>query len=204
MSDPVVRPADPDDPDDAAALVRIYAHWVEHSVVTFDVEPRTAADWTARLRAAAATGHPVLLAVDPDGTVLGYAGAAGWGSKPGYFWTVEDSVYLAPEAVGRGVGRVLLAALVAALRDAGFRQVVAVIADSGSTASARLHRELGFVPTGRLHGFGWKHGRWIDVDLLQLDLRPGQPPAPSTGSTTAATSDPSSRGDRGPAGSYHL
>lgn len=161
-----IRPADP---DDAAALAAIYAHWVEHSVVTFDTEAPGVADWTERLDAAAEAGHPVLVGVE-DGVVVGYASVSAWKPKLAYRWTVEDSVYVAPTALGGGRGRALLTALIPATRDSGFRRIVALVADAGSPASVTLHEELGFVSVGRMSQIGWKHDRWVDVDLLQLDL----------------------------------
>jgi L-amino acid N-acyltransferase YncA len=104
--------------------------------------------------------------------VCGYAYATPWRPKPAYRHTVEDTVYISPAHTGRGLGRALLAALLTGCEQAGARQVIAVIADTGSDASAALHRRLGFTPAGRLRRVGYKHGRWIDTLLMQRELGP--------------------------------
>jgi phosphinothricin acetyltransferase len=104
------------------------------------------------------------------GSTTGYAYAAPWRPKPAYRHTVEDSVYLAPDRTGRGLGRRLLDALLTRCAQAGVRQVVAVIADTGDGASVALHRSFGFADVGRLTGVGRKHGRWVDTVLMQCDL----------------------------------
>jgi L-amino acid N-acyltransferase YncA len=105
-----------------------------------------------------------------DGHVVGYAYASPWRPKPAYRHTVEDSVYVAPGWSGRGVGSALLGSLLDACARAGVRQVVAVIADTGSDASAALHRRFGFARVGRLTAVGHKHGRWVDTVLMQRSL----------------------------------
>jgi phosphinothricin acetyltransferase len=108
--------------------------------------------------------------VQAAGTVCGYAYASPWRPKPAYRYTVEDTVYISPGYTGRGLGSALLAGLLAGCAEAGAHQVIAVIADTGSDASAALHRRFGFVPAGRLSEVGRKHGRWIDTVLMQRDL----------------------------------
>jgi L-amino acid N-acyltransferase YncA len=103
-------------------------------------------------------------------TVVGYAYGGPWKERAAYRHTVENAIYLAPEARGRGVGRLLLDALLAACARAGVRQVIAVIADSGDPASARLHARSGFRMVGRLEQVGFKHGRWVDTVLMQRSL----------------------------------
>ena len=158
----------PADATDAPAIAAVYAHWVENSVVTFDVEAPSAADWRGRMRTAEEAGHPFLVGRE-DGRVVGYAAATAWKPKPAYRYTVENSVYLAPDALGGGRGRALLERLVVDCRDAGLHRIVALIAD-GSAASGTLHASLGFRPVGRMEQVGWKHGRWVDVDVLELAL----------------------------------
>ena len=172
-----IRPADR---ADAPAIAAIYAHWVERTVVTFDVEAPSVTEWERRLADAAEHRHPVLVGCEDgeNGAVVGYAAVSAWKPKPAYRWSVENSVYLAPSAVGGGRGRALLERLITATRDAGFRQIVALVADAGSPASLVLHRSLGFVTVGRMRRIGHKHDRWIDVDVLQLDLTPGPGPHP--------------------------
>jgi L-amino acid N-acyltransferase YncA len=167
---PVVRPAVP---ADAEAVAEIFAHYVVTSVATFEEVPPTAADWRRRLGELSRQNLPFLVALG-TGTVLGYAYASPWRPKPGYRYTVEDTVYISPGHTGRGVGSALLAGLLAGCADAGARQVIAVIADTGSDASAALHRRFGFAEAGRLSGVGRKHGRWIDTVLMQRDLGAGR------------------------------
>jgi len=163
---PRIRPATA---RDAAAVAAIYAHWVEHSVATFDLEAHDAAWWTAKLTDLAGAGWPFLVAEDDD-EVLGFAYLAPWRPKPAYRQTVEDTIYLAPGRTGRGTGRALLGALLERGRAAGVRQVVPVVTDSGDPSSVRLHEAFGFVEAGRLRAVGFKHGRWLDTLLLQADL----------------------------------
>ncbi len=161
-----IRPATA---DDAATIAGIYAHYVEHSVATFDLESPDAAWWTAKLADLAAAGWPFLVA-EADGELLGFAYLAPWRVKPAYRQTVEDTIYLAPGRTGRGTGRALLGALLERGRAVGVRQVIAVVTDSGDPSSVRLHGANGFVEAGRLRAVGFKHGRWLDTLLLQADL----------------------------------
>lgn len=158
---------------DLGRVAEIFAHYVTHSVVTFETEPPTVADWQARLDSLAGKGLPFLVA-RTGGEVAGYGYVSPWRPKPAYRHTVEDTVYLAPGATGRGLGRRLLAELLARAGQAGARQMVAVIADAGadSEASIALHRALGFAHAGRLTAVGHKHGGWIDTVLMQRGLTP--------------------------------
>jgi L-amino acid N-acyltransferase YncA len=155
--------------DDLATVAEIFAHYVLRSVATFEETPPSVRDWQGKFDAATEHRLPFLVA-EADRRVVGYAYASPWRPKPAYRHTVEDSVYLSPDWTGRGLGRLLLAELIARSQRAGARQMVAVIADSGDPASATLHRRLGFADAGRLARVGFKHGRWIDTLLLQRDL----------------------------------
>jgi L-amino acid N-acyltransferase YncA len=166
----VVRTAVPADADEVAD---IFAHYVVTSVATFEEVAPSAADWRGRLEDLAGRNLPFLVA-DADGSVCGFAYASPWRPKPAYRHTVEDTVYLSPGHTGRGIGSDLLGALLDGCAAAGARQVIAVIADTGSDASAALHRRFGFTQAGRLSGVGRKHGRWIDTLLMQKDLRAGR------------------------------
>jgi L-amino acid N-acyltransferase YncA len=163
----VVRAAAPADLADVAA---IYAHYVTTSVTTFEEVPPTQADWRLRLDDLTGRKLPFLVAEAADRSVGGYAYASPWRPKPAYRYTVEDTVYVSPAHTGRGLGRALLSELLAACSDAGARQVIAVIADTGSDASLALHRRLGFAQAGRLSSVGRKHGRWLDTVLMQREL----------------------------------
>ncbi|MFC0531404.1 GNAT family N-acetyltransferase [Phytohabitans kaempferiae] len=173
-----IRSATPADLDTVAG---IYGHYVEHTVATFDTTPLTVDQWRAKLADLTARGLPFLVA-DEGGGPVGFAYAGPWRPKPAYLHTVEDTIYLAPGYTGKGLGAALLDALLDACVAAGVRQVVAVIADTGSDASAALHRRLGFSDAGRLAGVGNKHGRWVDTLLMQRDL---------TGAPTSAPLDSS-------------
>ena len=166
--DPVVGPATP---ADLERVADIFAHYVWNTAATFEEIPPTVADWHRRLDDLAGLGLPFLVA-RAGGEVAGYAYAGPWRRKPAYRHTVEDSVYLAADRTGQGLGRALLGPLLTRCADAGVRQVVAVIADAGADASVALHRSLGFVDAGRLTAVGRKHGRWIDTVLMQRDLGP--------------------------------
>ena len=167
---PVVRTAVPADAEPVAA---IFAHYVTTSVATFEEVAPTAAAWRQRFDDLAARNLPFLVAeAEPDASVCGFAYASPWRPKPAYRHTVKDTVYLSPGHTGRGIGSALLGTLLAGCADTGARQVIAVIADTGSDASAALHRRLGFTQAGRLSGVGRKHGRWIDTVLMQKDLGP--------------------------------
>jgi phosphinothricin acetyltransferase len=183
---PVVRPAIPADTEQIAA---IFAHYVATSVATFEEVPPTAADWRRRLGELGRQNLPFLVAEVSQGsqgghggqegdagrdtgTVCGYAYASPWRPKPAYRYTVEDTVYISPGHTGRGLGSALLGGLLDGCAAAGVRQVIAVIADTGSDVSAALHRRFGFTEAGRLHGVGRKHGRWIDTVLMQRELGP--------------------------------
>ena len=161
-----VRPALP---SDLAALADIYAHYVTGSVATFELDPPDAQEWLRRLGAITEAGLPFLV-TERDGAVAGYAYCAPWKSRPAYRATVEDSVYVAPWAVGRGCGTELMAALLEACREVGVREVIAVIADSGDSASVQLHHRFGFIDAGRLTRVGHKHDRFIDTVLMQRSL----------------------------------
>ncbi|MFC5834680.1 GNAT family N-acetyltransferase [Nonomuraea insulae] len=164
----IIRPALP---ADLKAVAEIFEHYVSHTVITFEQTPPPAADWQRRLDDLAARGMPFLVA-ERSGDVAGYAYAGPWRAKPAYRYTVENSIYLAPDLTGMGLGSALLGALVDRCAAAGFRRMIAVIADSGSRASLTLHERFGFTHAGRLTGVGHKHGRWIDTVLMERALTP--------------------------------
>lgn len=164
-----IRPTAPGDLD---AVGEIYAHHVRTSVATFELTPPDRSEWLQRLRTVVAHRLPFLTAT-LDGEVAGYAYCAPWKTRPAYRHTVEDSVYVAPHAVGRGVGGRLLDALLTECARSGVREVIAVIVDADGAASLALHRNRGFIDAGRLTAVGFKHGRWLDTLLLQRSLTAG-------------------------------
>jgi phosphinothricin acetyltransferase len=157
---------------DAEALAAIYGHHVITGFGTFEETPPTPEEMERRRAAIAAHGLPYLIAEDA-GRPLGFAYAAPFRPRAAYRYTVEDSVYVAPDAVGRGVGRAVLSEVLAACEALGVRQVVAVIGDSANAASIGLHRALGFAPAGVGKSFGFKHGRWVDIVWMQKPLNGG-------------------------------
>lgn len=163
--------------DDAEALAAIYGHHVLHGFGTFEEEPPSAAEMETRRAAIAARGLPYLVA-EADGRVLGFAYAGPFRPRAAYRYTVEDSVYIAPDAIGKGVGRAVLTAVLAQCEAMGLRQVVAVIGDSGNAASIGLHRSLGFVDAGVGKSFGFKRGRWVDIVWMQKPLNGGDETGP--------------------------
>ena len=154
---------------DLPAITAIYGDAVATSTVSFETEPPTLAEMTWRFAALRDGGFPYLVAVR-DGAVTGYAYAGPYHQRAAYRSTVEDSIYVARTARGGGIGRSLLAALIAACERLDCRAMIAIIAESGSPASAALHASLGFTPVGTLEAVGYKHGRWLDVTLMQRPL----------------------------------
>jgi phosphinothricin acetyltransferase len=157
---------------DVPAIAAIYGHHVLHGLGTFEEVPPTEADMAVRLEAVRSKGLPYLVA-DKDGAVLGFAYAAPFRARSAYRFTAEDSVYIAPDAIGRGVGRALLGAVIEACEALGVRQLTAVIGDSGNAASIGLHTALGFERTGLSRSVGYKHGHWVDIVFMQKALNGG-------------------------------
>jgi L-amino acid N-acyltransferase YncA len=162
---------------DIPAIAHIYAHAVEHGTASFELIPPDETEMARRMQDLLAGDFPYLVAEEDD-TVFGYAYAGLYRARPAYRFTLEDSVYIAPDRQGRGVGRALLAALIEASTARGFRQVIAVIGDSEQTASIALHAALGFAYVGTLPNVGFKFGRWLDSVLMQRPLGPGSTTAP--------------------------
>jgi L-amino acid N-acyltransferase YncA len=155
--------------DDLAGMLEIYAEHVTGGVATFELVAPEPGEWERRFRAVTDAGLPFLVA-ESEGRVAGYAYCSPWKSRPAYRQTVEDSIYLAPWATGRGLGGKLLDALLATCTAIGVREVLAVVADTDDPASLVLHRKRGFEDAGRLRRVGYKHGRWLDTMLLQRSL----------------------------------
>jgi L-amino acid N-acyltransferase YncA len=159
-------------PEDFAAIATIYGDHVRDGTATFEIEPPDLPEMLRRWREVTERGLPYLVAMQGS-ALAGYAYAGAYRPRPAYRFTVEDSIYLRRDCVGQGIGRALLAALIAGCERAGARQMVAVIGDSGNAASIRLHAGAGFAPIGVLPDVGWKFGRWLDVVLMQRSLGPG-------------------------------
>ncbi|HEY2752820.1 N-acetyltransferase family protein [Phenylobacterium sp.] len=165
-------------PSDAAALATIYGDAVLHGFGTFEEEPPPPAEMERRRQAIADLGLPYFVA-EQEGSVLGFAYAGPFRTRAAYRYTLEDSVYVAPDAAGRGVGRALLGSVIKACEALGVRQLMAVIGDSGNSASIGLHRALGFEQTGLGRSVGFKHGRWVDIVHMQKALNGGDNSTPT-------------------------
>ena len=159
---------------DIAGVQAVYAHHVMHGLGSFEVELPAVEEMARRWRAIVDGGLPFVVAAGADGEVLGFGYAAPYRARPAYASTVEDSVYVAPGAVRRGVGRALLEEVVRRCAALGMRQMVAVIGDSGNVGSVALHAAAGFREVGVLRAVGWKHGRWVDTVIMQRELGVGE------------------------------
>lgn len=163
--------------DDAAQIATIYAHHVRRGTASFDTEPRTVLATAEKIAECRRNGWPFLVCCNGP-AILGYAYATRFRDRPAYRLSCEDSIYVSPEHVGKGVGKALLSALVEAAERAGFRQMLAVIG-GGEPASIALHASLGFEHAGRMRSVGRKFGRWLDSVYMQRPLGSGdaEPPA---------------------------
>jgi L-amino acid N-acyltransferase YncA len=158
-------------PEDAAAIAAIYAHHVAHGTASYDMEPRSVAATTALITDHLARGWPCLVARAHWG-VAGYAYAGQFRPRAAYAWACENSIYVHPDAQGRGIGKALLIALLDRAARAGFRTMVAVIGGA-EPASIALHASCGFTHAGRLAAMGWKQQRWLDTVYMQCPLGQG-------------------------------
>lgn len=161
-----IRPAET---ADMMRVQAIYAHHVLRGTASFEEIPPDLDEMQSRRDAVLAAGLPYLVA-ENDGAVIGYAYAGRYRPRTAYRHTAEDSVYLAPEAIGLGAGRTLLAQVIALSAAAGYRELVAIIGDSDNKASIGLHRALGFREVGTLRNVGLKFGRWLDTVIMQYTI----------------------------------
>jgi L-amino acid N-acyltransferase YncA len=175
MPAPSIRPATP---ADIPSITRIYQQAVREGTASFEIAPPDEAEMTRRFESLRAGGYPYLVA-DVAGAVAGYAYAGPYRARPAYRWTVENSVYVDVAAHRRGIGRALLARLIAESAARGFRQMIAVIGDSANASSIELHRAAGFRMVGTFDNVGFKFGRWLDSVLMQRELGDGAKTAPA-------------------------
>ena len=169
MSEPSIRDASE---ADLVAIQAIYSHHVRHGTASFELDPPDLDEMRRRFAAIRVLGLPYLIA-GSDGRVLGYAYAGPYRPRPAYRFSVEDSIYVQPDLVGRGIGRGLLRRLILEAERCGARQMVAVIGDSAQLPSIRLHESCGFSHVGVLRNIGWKFGRWLDSVLMQRAIGAG-------------------------------
>ena len=162
---------------DVAAITAIYRPAVLHGTASFELEPPDESEMLRRFQDVTGAGYPYCVAALDD-RVVGYAYVSAYRTRPAYRFTVEDSLYIAPEAQGKGVGTLLLKALIDASTAKGYRLMVAVIGDSRNQASITLHRNAGFTFCGTIHSVGYKFGRWLDSVIMERPLGPGDRSAP--------------------------
>lgn len=162
---------------DIGEIAAIYGEAVLNSAASFELEAPTVEEMTGRLHKVVSGGYP-FIAAEVDGQVIGFAYASQYHTRPAYRHTVECSIYLNPEFHGKGIGKKLLETLIEVCTAGGFRQMIAIVGDSGNVASIQVHRSLGFHITGTLHAVGYKHGRWRDTVLMQRALGEGEDSAP--------------------------
>lgn len=176
-SDPIVRTSHE---ADIPAIAAIYAHHVLQSTATFETEVPSADEMGKRRQDVLSKNLPYLVLV-VGGEVVGFAYANWFKPRAAYRFTCENSIYLRQGTVGKGLGKRLLAELLANLEQAGIRKVMAVIGGSDNKASIGLHSALGFTHVGLVEDYGWKFGRWLDLVLMQrtLGLGSSQPPTES-------------------------
>lgn len=156
-------------PADGEQLAEIYAPHVLRGTATFEVDPPCAEEMGVRMATVIARGWPWLVA-ERDGHAIGYAYCAQFRDRHAYRFTCEDSIYVHPDHVGTGVGRILLAALIEAARQCGFREMIAVIGDADNVGSIGLHDAFGFAHAGTIRRVGYKFDRWLDVVTMQKRL----------------------------------
>jgi L-amino acid N-acyltransferase YncA len=162
---------------DLPAIQAIYAHHVLHGTGTFETEPPSVADMTARRADVLAKKLPWLV-IESGGSVQGYAYANWFKPRAAYRFSVEDSIYMAADAAGQGLGKLLLVELLAQLERGGIRKAMAVIGDSANAGSIGLHRSCGFADVGVFKSCGWKFGQWRDIVLMEKTLGAGDTTSP--------------------------
>lgn len=175
VKSPLIRPSYD---DDLPAITRIYGYHVLHGTGTFETEPPSVQEMAARRADVQSKGLPWLVAQLGD-EVVGFAYGNWFKPRPAYRFSVEDSIYIAPEAVRHGLGRALLAELLVQLESRGIRKVMAVIGDSANAGSIGLHTALGFAHVGVVRSCGWKAGRWLDIVLMEKTLGWGDSKPPT-------------------------
>lgn len=172
----VIRPAEE---ADMSAVQAIYTYYVTRSCASFEETPPTVAEMQARRAKTLDRGLPYLVA-ETDGEVVGYTYAGPFRTRSAYRYTIEDSIYVAPTVVRRGVGAALLGSLVDQCTKLGYRQMIGIIGDSANQGSISVHRKLGFRQEGVLRGVGLKFGHWVDVVIMHRPLGDADTGLPAT------------------------
>ncbi len=149
----------------------IYNHYVANSTVTFDEDAMTLREWKSKFAYLTKLGMPFIVAVSPRGQILGYALVTPWKQKRAYRFTVENSIYLGAASTGKGLGPILMQALIDRSKQAGLKEMIAVIADKGAEASIKMHENFGFTKIGEMGRVGYKFDRWLGTVLMQKSLK---------------------------------
>jgi L-amino acid N-acyltransferase YncA len=157
--------------EDMPDVREIYNHYVANSTVTFDEVPQSLRETRSKFQHVAKLKMPYLVAESPSQQILGYAYVYPWKEKAAYRYTVENSIYLRPASTGKGLGKVLMGQLIARSKEAGLKEIIAVIADRGAEASITMHKEFGFKEIGRMGKVGFKFERWLGTVLMQKSLK---------------------------------
>lgn len=158
-------------PADLPWVREIYNHYVANSTVTFDEDAMTLREWKSKFAYLHKLNMPFIVAVSPSGQILGYALVSPWKQKRAYRFTVENSIYLGAASTGKGLGPVLMQALIDKSKQAGLKEMIAVIADKGAEASIKMHENFGFTEIGRMGRVGYKFDRWLGTVLMQRSLK---------------------------------
>ncbi|HBF32866.1 N-acetyltransferase family protein [Rhizobium sp.] len=169
-----LRPATP---KDIPTITDIYRQSVLSGTACYEIIPPDEAEMARRMDSVLSQSYPYLVAEDENGHLLGYAYGGPFRTRAAYRWLVEDSIYLAPAAQGKGVGKTLLKALIEQCKALGFRQMIAVIGGA-SPASIGVHTSLGFTHAGGITGSGFKMGQWLDTVFMQRTLGEGNQTLP--------------------------
>jgi L-amino acid N-acyltransferase YncA len=170
---------------DIEAVREIYTHHVLNGLASFEEEPPGLDEMRARRAEVSRQGLPYLIA-KREGRVLGYAHASPYRARSAYRFSIENSVYVRDGMAGSGIGGALLDALLARCEKGPWRQMVAIIGDSGNEGSIALHRSRGFRKVGTLRAVGFKRGRWVDTVFMQRELGAGSATLPPSATSAEA------------------
>ena len=165
---------------DVPAITAIYGHHVLNGTGTFETTPPTETDMASRRADVLAKGLPYLV-IEQEGQVAGFAYCQWFKPRPAYRFSAEDSIYMHPDAAGKGLGKALLAELVKQAEGVGVRKLIAVIGDSNNAGSIGVHRALGFTPAGSIQSCGWKFERWLDIVMMEKAIGEGNSTPPRAG-----------------------
>jgi phosphinothricin acetyltransferase len=155
--------------DDLAGILAIYNEAVLNTTATYDYEPRTMEQRLAWFEDHQKQDYPVFVAQSEEGQIVGWSALNPFHARPGYRFTTENSVYVAANQRGRGIGKLLMPPLIAGAQQRGLHAIIAGI-DAENEVSIRLHTSFGFVRVAHLRQVGHKFGRWLDLIYMELLL----------------------------------